>query len=91
MPFQLLNTNGAVVPGITIQQTTSCVTSAYSADQYVGGANHASTTNFSAGGFSMVANYSGGGSSPGGVSTFQQPVPTPTTATPIDSWAAVTE
>jgi type IV pilus assembly protein PilY1 len=83
-------TSNVVIPGITIQQTTACAQTSTSSDQYVPGASHASTTSFTSGGFSMIAKYSKPGS-PGGLATFSQTVPTPTTPTVIDSWAAVTE
>ena len=81
---------GAVVPGISVQQTTACATTTSGADQYVAGATHTSTSTYTAGSFSLVA-LTGKSNQSNGVGTLNIPLNAPNSATLIDSWATVTE
>jgi type IV pilus assembly protein PilY1 len=81
---------GVVVPGISLQQTTACATVNTGADQYVPGAQHATTSSYTAGSFSLVAQI-GKASASGGVPTYSRALNPPSTSTLIDSWATVTE
>ncbi len=82
---------GVVVSGVAIQQQTACANLGASAlDPFVPGATHTTTTSYTPGTFSIVAQ-AGKSNGTGGVSTYQRALTSPTTATLIDSWAAVTE
>jgi type IV pilus assembly protein PilY1 len=84
-------TNGAVIPGVSVQATTSCVTLGSTGfDQYVPGATHTSVSSFTAGTFSLVAQVGAtAGKSGGTIAPIA--LPTPRTPTLINSWAAVVE
>jgi type IV pilus assembly protein PilY1 len=81
---------GVVVPGVEVQQTTACATTATGADQYVPGATHTTTTSFSQGSFSLVAQ-TGSKATGGGVGGLNMSLNAPSTSSIIDSWATVTE
>jgi hypothetical protein len=84
---------GKVIPGVTVQQTTACVSvGAASSDLYVPGAMHASAGSLTPGTYSLVAQV--GTNGPNGapsVATVSVPLPTPIEPTIINSWAAVIE
>jgi len=83
-------TNGAVIPGVSIQATTACVTlGATGNDQYVPGASHTAISSFTAGSFNLIGQV--GASGANGASTISVPLAPPRTPTLINSWAAVVE
>jgi type IV pilus assembly protein PilY1 len=86
-----LVTNGAVVPGVSVQATTACVgLGTAAADQYVPGASHSSITSFTGGSFSLVAQVGAtAGKSGGTIAPIA--LPTPREPTMISSWAGVVE
>jgi hypothetical protein len=81
---------GVVVPGVAVQQTTPCATVTTGADQYVSGTTHTSLSSYTAGTFSLVMSV-GASNTTGGTKVQTMGIPSPTSPTLIDSWAAVTE
>jgi type IV pilus assembly protein PilY1 len=79
----------AVVPGISVQATTACVTLGSSTAAYVPGASHVEAQTFTAGSFSLAGQFGSGSGS--GVGTFSLSLPTPREPTLINSWASVVE
>lgn len=86
-----LATNGAVVPGVSVQATTACVgLGTAGLDQYVPGGSHTTPSAFTAGSFQLVGQVGATGGTSGAATTLLQ-LPTPREPTMISSWAAVTE
>jgi type IV pilus assembly protein PilY1 len=83
---------GHIIPGISIQAQPACASSASGSDSYAFGATHSSTSNVTAGGYSLFAQVgTKGNSGSQAVGTYSLSLPPPQTATVIDSWAAVIE
>jgi type IV pilus assembly protein PilY1 len=81
-----------LIPGVSIQAQPACATAGSGTDQYVAGATHVSTSNVTAGGYQLMAQVGTKGTTGNtAVQTFTLNLPTPQTATVIDSWAAVIE
>jgi hypothetical protein len=87
--------SNVVVPGVSVQQTTACATlAASSPDQYVPGASHMTTTSYTGSSFALVAQAgkpSTTSSAGTGAQTVNISLPSPSSPTVVDSWAAVTE
>jgi type IV pilus assembly protein PilY1 len=83
----------AVIPGVSIKATPACATlNGAATDQYVPGQTHQSSSNFAAGSYSLFASVGNKSSATtGGTSTLNVPLPTPSSPTVLDSWAAVLE
>jgi type IV pilus assembly protein PilY1 len=82
----------AVIPGVSIKTTPACASLTSGSDQYVPGASHQTPTNFTPGRYSLFAQVGAKSSATtGGVATINMDLPTPTSPTVLDSWAAVLE
>jgi type IV pilus assembly protein PilY1 len=82
---------GSVIPGVAIQATPGCASSASEVDPYIGGSRTV-PQNFTAGSYSLVAQVgAAGGPNGSGTQPLQMSLPTPMSPTAIDSWAAVVE
>jgi type IV pilus assembly protein PilY1 len=83
---------GKVIPGVSIKGTPACADlGTATSDQYVAGAMHSAPQNFVAGSYSLFTQIGTQGTNGSATSQFQMAVPTPTSPTIIDSWAAVLE
>lgn len=88
---------GKVIPGVSVNFTPSCADVTTATDQYTGG-SHALASQVSSGSYSLVAPV-GTKNGQGGVKVLNNPsgggyglgLPTPKTATIVDSWASVVE
>jgi type IV pilus assembly protein PilY1 len=83
---------GVVIPGVAIRATPACAGVGSSAnDQYVAGATHTSTSNFTAPQTQYSLFTQVGAKGAGGASTrqYEVPLPTPVAPTMVDSWAGV--
>jgi type IV pilus assembly protein PilY1 len=82
---------GAVIPGVSIKSTPACASLNSGSDQYVPGASHTTPTNFTPGSFSLFAQAGAKGTGTSATSQINLALPTPTSPTVLDSWAAVLE
>ena len=91
-PFALAISATGVIPGVSILGMPSCSTApAGASDQYVAGATHYESLQYTPPSTPFSLNVQIGGSTKGGVQSLQIGLPTPTSPTKIDSWAAILE
>jgi type IV pilus assembly protein PilY1 len=92
-PFALAASATGVIPGVSIFATPSCVSypSNPTTDNYVAGASHYTPSQYTAPATPFALNVQIGGNTKGGVQSLQIGLPTPTSPTMIDSWAAILE
>jgi type IV pilus assembly protein PilY1 len=83
---------GVVIPGVTINATPACAgLPTATSDTYVAGAQHSAPSGFQPGTFSVYSQLGAAGSNGAATRQFSLSLPTPTSPTLIDSWAAVLE
>lgn len=85
---------GKVIPGVTVNMTPVCADIAAATDPYVAGGSMYGLTNISTVQYSLSLQYGvtqSGAGSMGGTGSYNWILPTPTSPTLIDSWAAVVE
>ncbi len=85
---------GKVIPGVSVSVTPSCADiSQTSSDMYVAGAQHTQASNISSGQYALFTQVGGKNTSGNGAAsqTYTQKLASPSTATLVDSWAAVVD
>ena len=92
-PFSLAPSATGVIPGVSVLGTPSCVQypSTPQTDQYVAGAMHYTPSEYTPPANPYSLNVQIGGTTKTSQTTLSIPLPTPTSPTMIDSWAAILE